>query len=935
MYCRHCGKEIRDNASFCPFCGQPVESGNKLDKQNNTKRKKKRFWIFSVLGLIVLLLLAGGKAIYSLYSKGDGESSGKSESDNGNDDIISDTEEAVAYIEKLRNECEYENALSELTEKVTTTVDGDTYYRLQQNYKGLPVYGRTVVCVADENGKVVSVNGNVSDVEQNIDLIPKATLEQLEESVKTYAADEIQIENVDKISLTLDDSNLCIYNTNEAAYLAYLVYMDAYELVVDANSAEVLLCSNIFSENAVISNKDGSKKVNGFQKTDGSYVLKDVDRNIYIYDAGKNTYWNPDNGDLNEDVLRLVSSTDAIFGNADDNTSTSDTAFSYLCALSSVYDYFAEEYHETGGGVLAGIYNDAMAEYNGTNAGGGLENIDVLPEQPPDFTGRDTIGIIIMGYDLCKNFSRHYDTFGHEYTHIISQKYASWTDRNQETGAIKEALSDIFGEIIEENKSKKMNWEQGSRIIHDPSKYNYPELVGEKEVINGQWIAVRNSQGEDEYTNFSHGYSTVISQAAWLMWNGINGNKSKKISTDNLSKLWYRSMLMMPSDCDFSTCRQLVEWAALSVDGLTKDQRKCISEAFDMVGIHDIELSPEILVDCDRNVRQNSVLNVYNIDKKLHSNYVIKISGKIAEHELAYASDILLDIGFRYEHTEEVKRAGSYPIDLPDGYYTFTISDKNNPKNTYVFTVSVSKKGTEDRIDLYTDFKDQLLVVIDPEQDTDGDTKDTHNESVNLSDLQGAYEYRLDHDSVLVTALSGENGNLCCELDFEYNNYKDHAWLKFEWDGTPNQFEIFTYDQKRYVFTIELIDDQIKLSTQEGFPFDEVLLEKSNGLIHANIVLAVENYFNQYEGTRLEKSDSYEYPTEGIYGTGFGELWEVAISENGKEKYLVSITSPEFEVIGQASVYDYDNRSKAIQNGDFESLEVLETFDIFDYFDFR
>ena len=49
----------------------------------------------------------------------------------------------------------------------------------------------------------------------------------------------------------------------------------------------------------------------------------------------------------------------------------------------------------------------------------------------------------------------------------------------------------------------------------------------------------------------------------------------------------------------------------------------------------------------------------------------------------------------------------------------------------------------------------------------------------------------------------------------------------------------------------------------------------------------------------------------------------------------MSITSPEHEVIGQASVYDYNNRSNAIQNGDFESLEVLETFDIFDYFDFR
>lgn len=209
------------------------------------------------------------------------------------------------------------------------------------------------------------------------------------------------------------------------------------------------------------------------------------------------------------------------------------------------------------------------------------------------------------------------------------------------------------------------------------------------------------------------------------------------------------------------------------------------------------------------------------------------------------------------------------------------------------------------------------------------------NQSKSLSDLQGAYEYSFNHDSVLVTALCGENGNLFCELEFEYNNYKDNEHLKFEWDGTAKQFEMFNYDQKRYMFTIELIDDQIKLSTQEGFPFDEVLLEKSNGLIHANIVLAVENYFNQYEGTRLEKSDSYEYPTEGIYGTGFGELSEVAVSENGKEKYLVSITGPESEVIGQASVYDYDNRSNAIQNGDFESLEVLEKFDIFDYFDFR
>lgn len=723
MYCRHCGKEIRDNASFCPSCGRPVGQEYKPYNQNNKRKKKKRFWIFPLLMLIILVLLAGGKVIYSLYNGAGDHNQDQGKSDDGDTDKISSIEDIVTYTENLGNICEYENALSELTEKVTTAVDGDIYYRLQQNYKGIPVYGRSIVCVADEDGNVVSVNGNVLDVDQNIDVIPTATLEQLEESVRKYVADELQLEDADAISLSLDDSDLCIYNTNEAAFLAYLVHVDTYELVVDANSSEVLLCSKIFTEKSVISNKDGSKKINGFQNIDGTYILKDIDRNIYIYDANKNTYWNPNSNDIYPNVLRLVSSHDAIFGNDDDNTDTSDTAFSYLSVLSSIYDYYAEEYNEIGGGVLVGIYNDAMAEDNGTNAGGGLENIEVLPELPPDFdnsSGNGKIGAITMGYELCKDFSKQYDTIGHEYTHIISDKYASWADRNQETGAIKEALSDIFGEIIEENSNNKMNWEQGNRIIHDPSENNYPESVGEKEIINGKWISVCNSNGEDEYTDYSHGYSTVISYSAWLMWNGIDGNESKKISTDNLGKLWYRAMLMMPSDCDFSTCRQLVEWAALSVDGLTETQRECIVEAFDMVGIQDVELSPEILVDCDRNVRRDSVLNVYDTDQNLYSNYVINISGTVAEHELAYSSDILLDLGHRYEHTEEVNKEGSYHIDLPDGYYTFTISDKKNSEYTYSFTVSVSEQGTEDVIDLYTDFQNRLVVVIDeePEQET-------------------------------------------------------------------------------------------------------------------------------------------------------------------------------------------------------------------------
>ena len=40
MYCRHCGKEIRDNASFCPSCGSPVGQEHKPNNHHNNLRVK-------------------------------------------------------------------------------------------------------------------------------------------------------------------------------------------------------------------------------------------------------------------------------------------------------------------------------------------------------------------------------------------------------------------------------------------------------------------------------------------------------------------------------------------------------------------------------------------------------------------------------------------------------------------------------------------------------------------------------------------------------------------------------------------------------------------------------------------------------------------------------------------------------------------------------
>lgn len=77
---------------------------------------------------------------------------------------------------------------------------------------------------------------------------------------------------------------------------------------------------------------------------------------------------------------------------------------------------------------------------------------------------------------------------------------------------------------------------------------------------------------------------------------------------------------------------------------------------------------------------------------------------------MAYSTNILNDSAYYYETTESINTARSYHLNLPDGYYTFIVTDQYNPQLEYMFTVSVSEKGTEDIINLYTNFEEQLII---------------------------------------------------------------------------------------------------------------------------------------------------------------------------------------------------------------------------------
>lgn len=584
MKCPRCKRQLRDGARYCTACGTKIE-------------KKRGNRLTSILLIVVLILSFAIVGCFGgvLLAKYFGISKTEVK--------VSSAEEAIEHAQKLGKKLGYENALSELEEKVTTTIDGDTYYRLQQNYQGIPVYGRTVVYTTDGKGTVFSITSNVVDVNSNVGITPTITYAQAVAAANAYFADNFGVEDI--CSSGTAEENLYIYNMTEKSLLVYSICAGAYEMLIDANSAEIVSVRQTVNANSTSAGASDNTNNYMWKNSDNTYVLRDKQRNIYIYDAKGNTYWNIDEEQVYPSVLTLVTSKDDVFGNEDDSTQTVSTAISYMEGLSSAYDFFQASFGETGCGAIVGIYNDLQDRYAGTNAGGGIMRVeDTLAAEPPDYNAADfnsQVDVVIMGSEYSNQMGDKktiIDTIGHEYTHCISDKYIVWChsaifnkdegtlfETNCENGAIREGLSDIFGELIEFDVRKKdgemMDWANGDRTMYNPSINDYPQSAKHE--------VVRDKKGclllGDKRTDYAHGFSTVVSRAAYLMWNGgVFGDSAKRLNEKELAELWYRAMQMMPSDCDFVECRTLVELAASTMN-LSDLKKQCICEAFDAVGI--------------------------------------------------------------------------------------------------------------------------------------------------------------------------------------------------------------------------------------------------------------------------------------------------------------------------------------------------------------
>ncbi len=504
--------------------------------------------------------------------------------------VVLNSTAALTAVNEVKEDFGIQNADSELAELHHTTIDGDHYYRLQQTYQGLDVYGRSMVVETNSEGKVFFIAGNFCPV-RDLSLTPGIQADKANKKLHRYALKEM---NYSEDTLSVIENGLVVYAPNENdAKLAYSYRLSGASEDGTHQSHLILLSAKngtpLFSTETKHSFSISLEGQRGMHQVEveGSltdYQFVDTTRNIQVYSTE----------DLSLSAIEVIRS--------------SSTA-NKLIATDALY-YAGEAYD---------FYREVLGRNSYDNNGGALNIITDLPESTHIYDGASAFGTSIVFYPKATKLfhsSAAPDIVAHEFTHLVTDHTVGFP-MGEEASAITESFADILGNIIEQaqRETPDETWALGEGTgtakyeMAAPSKNGYPESVS-----------------AFDPTASVHSNSSILSHVAFLIWQGTSFGdfsiEDTAITDLNLlGKLWYRTMLLLPQDADFSSCGALLLESGYDMyrnGSLTAPQLTGILLSLEAVGIIPDYLTYE--------VTQNSTLAVYDAINTNYSDISVSVT---------------------------------------------------------------------------------------------------------------------------------------------------------------------------------------------------------------------------------------------------------------------------------------------------------------------
>ncbi|MGR5864761.1 M4 family metallopeptidase [Bacillus cereus] len=461
-------------------------------------------------------------------------------------------------------------------QKKERDLHGTTIIRLQQIYRGIPVWGSTQVAHITDTGVLTVLSGaivshldNTPTLQQHIS--PQQAIEVVNQHLH-YPAQYVVSPTSELVIYTKGQQPSYAYHVHAAVLLPKPI---SYDYFIDPATGQVLdqleilhamqQQTDIQEKGVTGTGKDslGKTRILNITQDKNLYQLVDVTRGqgIYTYDA-ENRGDETDTSMLPGILVKSLTNTFM--------SPTSQAAVDAHVFAGKVYDYYKkvharDSYDNRGAKIVSTV-----------RFGQQYRNAFWSPELRQMVYGD--------GDDSTRSFTASIDVVGHEITHAITDSTSNLLYQD-ESGALNEALSDIFGTLVEYYQGENPDYIIGEdlfvqsgkaiRSLSDPTQYGDPDHYSKRYT------------GDDQ-SKFVHTNSGIINKTAYLIAEGGEHFKTKVngMGKEKMGDIFYRANTKyFTASTTFSQAKASCMKAAADLYGTNSAEVQTVKQAFDAVGI--------------------------------------------------------------------------------------------------------------------------------------------------------------------------------------------------------------------------------------------------------------------------------------------------------------------------------------------------------------
>lgn len=474
--------------------------------------------------------------------------------------------------------------------------NGYTYWVLQQKYGPSTVQYATIRVIVDPDGYTAGLSSsivpNLGIADSNDGIGVEAAIEIVEDYMDAYYSGD----SYKFFEDNTQEDVIAEYAWNDITYHCYAIYTTNPDVEYDStfdlpylehivsHSGKYLFCNptttmaanpnaeaynnDVYFENLEaakwegdVTLYDGSKRhitvPVAKSKTDGSYVLADVDRKIIVAD------WT----EFFENNYNLK------FITSDTNSDWKDYQLLELYNYGRAYDFYAElgvQGPDSFGTPML-ILTDWKENGQDVNNACSYGNVK---------------GWMTFGASAIGNCEECLDVITHEFTHGVTGTEMVGSVYSNETGTINESFSDIMGEICEHMATREdgkaetddLLWYHGqnkatpTRCISNPNAFDQPNCVGDI-----YYIVPSNNADSFNDNGGNHLNSSLLSYVAWKLYDG-------GMPLEDERNLWYTTACLMTPRNDYDEVYSAL-LMSIEINGFDSMWADMIEETWDKLGL--------------------------------------------------------------------------------------------------------------------------------------------------------------------------------------------------------------------------------------------------------------------------------------------------------------------------------------------------------------